>query len=91
MDDMNFCQSCGMPMKGNENLFGTNTDGSKNEEYCIYCFKDGAFIADMTMNEMIEFSVPNMVKMNKDMTEEKARQMMQEFFPELKRWKSNKM
>ena len=40
------------------------------------------------MNEMIEFCVPHMVKNNKDMTEEKARQMMQEYFPKLKRWKS---
>ena len=37
-----FCQSCGMPLQKNEEL-GTNHDGSKNEEYCCYCYKDGAF------------------------------------------------
>lgn len=85
---MIFCQSCGMPMNGNENLFATNADGSKNEDYCIYCYKDGAFTADITMNEMIEFCVPHVVKNNTGMTEEEARQMMQAFFPELKRWEN---
>ncbi len=33
-----FCQSCGMPLQ-------------KNEEYCCYCYKDGAF----TMNCTISF------------------------------------
>ncbi|MBU4293030.1 MAG: zinc ribbon domain-containing protein [Actinobacteria bacterium] len=32
-----FCQSCSMPMMKPED-FGTNADGSKNEEYCTYCF-----------------------------------------------------
>ena len=48
-----YCQSCGMPMDKPE-LFGTNNDGTKNEDYCVYCFKDGEFIKDLTMDEMIE-------------------------------------
>ena len=40
MTEMKFCQSCGMPLS--EEVLGTNADGSKNEEYCIYCYKDGA-------------------------------------------------
>jgi len=31
------CQSCAMPMNKEED-FGTNADGSKNEEYCTHCF-----------------------------------------------------
>src|SRR5674536_232089 len=31
------CQSCGMPVKKNED-FGTNADGSKSENYC--CIRD---------------------------------------------------
>ena len=44
---MRFCQSCGMPLT--DEVLGTNADGSKSEEYCIYCYKDGAFtgIKDM--------------------------------------------
>ncbi|MDR1096440.1 MAG: zinc ribbon domain-containing protein, partial [Spirochaetaceae bacterium] len=39
---MVFCQSCGMPLSKDED-FGTNTDGSKNNDYCAYCYKDGKF------------------------------------------------
>ena len=39
-----------------EDILGTNADGTKNEEYCIYCYKDGAFTGDFTMEEMAELS-----------------------------------
>ena len=32
------CQSCAMPLT-EESLLGTNADGTKNGEYCIYCYK----------------------------------------------------
>ena len=35
----NFCQSCAMPLE--EKIYGTNEDGTKNEEFCIYCYKNG--------------------------------------------------
>ena len=74
-----------------DELLGTNTDGSKNEEYCIYCYKDGAFTSDCTMDEMIEFCVQFVDEVNKNMpkplTKEEYKQMMREFFPTLKRWK----
>ena len=38
--EQKFCQSCGMPL--NEEILGTNADGSKKEDYCMYCMKDGA-------------------------------------------------
>ena len=47
------CQSCGMPIISNEQL-GTNKDKSRNEDYCIYCYKDGEFIDKVTMEEYIE-------------------------------------
>ena len=50
--EMRFCQSCGMPLT--EDVLGTNADGSKNEDYCMYCYKDGKFLQDCTMEEMIE-------------------------------------
>lgn len=36
-----------------EEVLGTNVDGSKNEDYCMYCYKDGNFLQDCTMEEMI--------------------------------------
>ncbi len=80
-----FCQSCGMPMGGDE-LFGTNADGSKNTEYCKYCFENGAFTFSGTMEEMIEICVPHMVEGGSAKSEDEARKMMGEWFPKLKRW-----
>ena len=84
MENMKFCQSCAMPV--NEEVFGTNADGSKNEDYCSYCYAYGKFTADCSMEEMIDFCVGPMVEHNPDMTAEKAKAQMLEFFPTLKRW-----
>ena len=70
-----------------DELYGTNADGSKNEEYCKYCFENGAFTFDGTMEEMIEVCVPHMAEANPGMSAEEARKAMLEWFPTLKRWK----
>lgn len=80
--DKTFCQSCAMPMD-TEEVKGTNADGSKNEEYCVYCFQHGDYTKlDATMEEMIEMCVPHM----NHLTPDEARRQMQEYFPKLKRW-----
>lgn len=84
--EMKFCQSCGMPL--NDELLGSNADGSKNEDYCVYCYKDGAFTADCSMEEMIDFCVGPMVEHNPELTREVAKERMMQFFPTLKRWKA---
>lgn len=38
-----------------DNILGTNADGSKNDEYCIYCYKDGNFTGNFSMEEMVEY------------------------------------
>lgn len=81
-----YCQCCAMPMEEAE-LYGTNLDGSRNEDYCKYCFDKGEFTFKGTMEEMIEICVPHVLEANNDMTEEAERNMMSEFFPTLKRWK----
>lgn len=79
------CQSCGMPMQKNED-FGTNTDGSKNEEYCHFCYRDGKFTDEgITMEGKIKKNIEMATKMG--MAEEKARQMTNNIIPKLKRWK----
>ncbi len=83
-----YCQSCGMPMAGQEALFGTNADGSKSTEFCSYCYDKGQFLAACSMDEMIEFCIPPMVEHNPNMTADQARSMMKQFFPTLKRWKA---
>ncbi len=34
--------------------YGKNLDGSVNKEYCKYCFPNGAFGKDETMEEKME-------------------------------------
>lgn len=82
-----YCQCCGMPMGTTDELYGAEKDGSKSEDYCKYCYENGEFKADCTMEEMIEFCVPHMANANSGMSEDEARRMMGEFFPTLKRWK----
>ena len=85
-----FCQSCGMPLTRIENC-GTNADGSTNFDYCQYCYKDGKFLQDCTMDEMIEHCAQFVDEVNKNMpkpmTKEEYKQMMRGIFPMLKRWK----
>lgn len=87
--EMKFCQSCGMPL--NDENRGTNADGSKNEDYCVYCYQNGKFTNDCTMDEMIEFCAQFVDEVNKNMpkpmTKEEYKDMMRQYFPMLKRWK----
>lgn len=79
------CQSCGMLMESKE-VVATNKDGSFNEEYCIYCYKNGEFTTpNVTMEEEIEICVPFMKEHR--MNEDEARKLLKETFPNLKRWK----
>lgn len=84
-----FCQSCGMPMQ-TADQFGTNADGSANHEYCCYCYKDGAFVQDCTMDEMIDHCVKYLDEFNgacnTAFTKDQAIAEMKKHFPKLKRW-----
>lgn len=87
MEDKIFCQSCGMPMEKDSD-FGSNADGSRNEEYCCYCYKDGAFTDEsITMEAMIEFNLQfNEENGHPFGSREEAKKMMENWFPTLKRW-----
>lgn len=54
-----FCQSCGMPMKKDPEHGGTNADGSKNMEYCSFCYQNGSFTSPeiKTAQEMQTFCI----------------------------------
>ncbi len=86
--EMKFCQSCGMPLT--EEVLGTNADGSKNEDYCMYCYKDGKFLQECTMDEMIEHCAQFVDEVNKGLpkpiTKEEYIGQMKMYFPHLKRW-----
>jgi hypothetical protein len=84
MSNINICQSCSMPMEKPE-LKGTNKNGSKNDEYCIYCYQDGAFIKpNMTLDEMKKLVKEQMSRMKlNDHLVTRALNAL----PHLKRWK----
>jgi len=88
MENTIFCQSCGMPLvEGSD--FGKNADGSKNEDYCCYCYPEGAFNnPNETLEEMIESCAPFLVEAGEAKDNEAAKAMLSEFLPTLKRWKS---
>lgn len=75
------CQSCGMPLY-NPEIYGTDKEGKVIEDYCLYCYKDGDFTSDVTMDEMIELCVKYM----KNTLREEAVSQMKLHFPKLKRW-----
>lgn len=85
--NVEICQSCAMPLS--DDYYGTNADGSKNHEYCKYCFVNGRFLKEQTLEEKIESNIKFWVDEENGITEEIARQKLSELFPTLKRWKNN--
>ena len=77
------CQSCSMPLTKSEEL-GTNKNGGQNEDYCIYCYKDGEFIDNVSMEKYIEMNVQFCEQAG--MTEKQMRSHCETVFPTLKRW-----
>lgn len=77
------CQSCTMPIDNIADR-GTEKDGSKNNEYCKYCYQDGNLIEpDMTLAQMKEMVTMQMKKMN---LPETIIQHSLNALPGLKRW-----
>ena len=82
-----FCQSCGMPLAKPED-FGTDLTGYRINDYCNYCFANGAFSdPESTMQRMIDRSVDILVR-KQIMPAAQARTLMSEVIPRLKRWRT---
>ena len=86
--ELTICQSCSMPLF-NDETYGKNTDGTKNEDYCCHCYSgDPAFGGSTTtMEEMVEICIPFELKAGAYPDAETARKALMELFPTLKRWK----
>ncbi len=80
-----FCQSCGMPMSKDPEGGGSNSDGSKNLEYCSYCYNKGEFYqSEMTATEMQTFCIE---KMKEQGVPRFLGWLLTRNIPKLKRWK----
>ena len=78
------CQSCAMPIQ-TDDLLGTNKDGSINYDYCKYCYNNGEFIDNVTMEEYIEMC--SKYGSQAGMTNDEMKEFLTKIFPTLKRWK----
>lgn len=90
MQNAVYCQRCAMHMEKSED-FGTNADGSKNNDYCCYCYENGVFLdPEATMEQVIESCLPHVVP-DVFPDEATAKKVMTEHFPTLKYWKKTGM
>ncbi|MCL2483076.1 MAG: zinc ribbon domain-containing protein [Propionibacteriaceae bacterium] len=87
MSEVTFCQSCGIPFDAEHaSMIAQEADGS-NSIYCIYCYKDGAFLQpDATAQDMIEMGVPHLAH---KIGEQAAREQLSQFVPTLGRWQNS--
>lgn len=57
----NQCQSCGMPLKKDENGGGSEKDGSVSKLYCSHCYENGDFVdKNITAIEMKQYVADKM-------------------------------
>jgi hypothetical protein len=70
-----------MPIEAN-----TDGDGPPVSEYCMFCYKDGAFTApEQTVDEMVQSSIDFMTA-NLGFDREQATKMSNDVIRSLKRW-----
>lgn len=75
------CQCCGMPLE--DDIMAKETDGSINEEYCKWCYKDGNFTYN-DMESLISFCENTMS--NETFSKQQVRDYMNNLLPKLKHW-----
>ena len=68
-----------------KDMFATEKDGTVNEDYCKWCYKDGEFIDQCSMEEYIEKC--SQFGEQAGMTNEQMKEYCTKVFPTLKRWK----
>ena len=75
------CQCCGMPLE--DGNMSREPDGSFNEDYCKWCYTDGAF-SYQSMDALIDFCAAHMA--NDAFAPVQVRAYLQDLLPKLKHW-----
>lgn len=77
------CQCCGMPLE--EAIISCEPDGTPNEDYCKWCYRDGSF-AYGSMDELLDFLAAHMA--NESFSSDQVREYMRTLLPGLKHWQA---
>lgn len=75
------CQCYGMPLE--DEIMSKEKDGSINEDYCKWCYKDGDFTYN-DMESLISFCENTMS--NETFSKQQVRDYMSNLLPKLKHW-----
>ena len=75
------CQCCGMPLE--DELMSREPDGALNEDYCKWCYTDGAFTYQ-SMDALIDYCAKAMA--NEAFPPEQVRAYLKDLLPKLKHW-----
>ena len=76
------CQCCGMPL--DDAIISREPDGSRNEDYCKWCYTGGTFTYS-SKEQLIDFCTEHMA--SDAWPKEQVRAHMETVVPELKHWK----
>ena len=83
-----YCQSCGMMFTAPDQ-HGHEADGTEVEDFCRWCYDDGAYTYETTMEDMIEDCAPRMAEAMGWTVDESA-SLLGAVLPTLKRWKESR-
>ena len=75
------CQCCGMPLE--DASISREPDGSLNEDYCRWCYADGAFVY-RTLDELVDFLATHLPSSGH--SEDEVRAFYREHLVHLKYW-----
>lgn len=82
------CQSCGMPLSRDQAGGGTNADGSRSQEYCSHCYREGRFTdPQMTVAQMADRVRGKLASLN---LPGPAVDRLVSAIPTLRRWKETR-
>ena len=76
------CQCCGMPLE--DHIMSKEPDGAINENYCKWCYSDGAFNYT-SMEQLIDFCAEHTA--NENWSAEQIRSYLEGLLPTLDHWK----
>ena len=80
-----YCESCGMILTPSD--CATDADGETNDHYCKWCYDQGEYTYETTMDAMIEDCAPRLAE-NTGMTLDEAVSLMGAVLPQLERWRT---